>query len=126
MDKSTISGWVRQARHRAKRHDIYNELDMADVEAIVNHYGACAYCGEETETLDHAFPLKDLAPNVAANVVPSCKSCKTTKRNNDVVWLYNNNYINKQQYVAIIEDMLGRPGGDILREHVKAITGLLE
>ena len=126
MEKSTISGWVRQARHRAKKHDIYNELEMADVEEIVNHYDCCAYCEEDAETLDHAFPLKDSAPNVAANVLPSCKDCKSAKRSNDLVWMFNNKKITKEQYVAILRDMLDRPGGKILREHVKAITGMLE
>lgn len=124
MERSAISNWIRQARHRAKHHDIYSELVLADVEEIVDHYQACAYCGGKVETLDHAFPLRDMAPNVAANVLPSCKECKRAKRNNNIVWMYNNNSISKKQYISILEDLLQRPGATILREHVKAVTGL--
>jgi hypothetical protein len=124
MDKSTISGWIRQARHRAKRHDIYSELNIEDIDAIVQYYANCAYCEVDAETLDHAFPLKDSAPNVAANVLPSCRGCKQSKRNNDLVWMFNKDKLSKEKYLSLLEEMLQRPGGEYLREHIKAITGM--
>jgi hypothetical protein len=125
MEKSAISSWVRQARHRAKKQNIYNDLSTENVELIVENYGKCAYCEKECQTLDHAFPLKDAAPNVVANILPCCKKCKKDKKNNDLIWMYNNKKISKSHYVKLLKIMLERPGGEILKEHIKAITGII-
>lgn len=125
MDKSTISSWVRQARHRAKKHDIYNNLTIEDVEKIIlDHRGNCAYCHRVADTLDHPFPLKDEAPNVPANILPSCKSCKDAKKSNDLVWMFSNGYISKDQYVTLLEGMFKLSGHTELKKHVKKVTGM--
>lgn len=125
MDKSTISSWVRQARHRAKKHDIYNSLTIEAVEQIISdHQGTCAYCGVKADTLDHPFPLKDEAPNAPANILPSCKSCKDIKKNNDLVWMFSNGRISKEKYVTLLEGMLKFDGGPELKKHVKKVTGM--
>lgn len=124
MKKTSISSWIRQARHRAKSYNIYSELNSQDIEEIIQHYETCAYCEKPTETLDHAFPLKDQAPNVAANVLPCCKSCKSIKKYNDLVWMYNNGHISEEIYTAIMEDMITRPGSEKLKEHIKIALGI--
>src|SRR5262245_35451012 len=89
IDNRSISSWVRQARYRAKKHDIYSDLEVADVHDIITSAdGKCAYCGQDAETLDCPFPLKDNGPHVPANCVPCCRTCKNTKSNNDIVWLF--------------------------------------
>jgi len=124
MEKNTISSWVRQARHRAKKQQLPNDLDIQEVEKIVEFYGSCAYCDEPYETLDHAFPLKDSAPNVAANILPSCKKCKLAKKNNDLVYLFEKEQISKDRYIKLLKEVLTRPGKKVLKEHIKAITGM--
>lgn len=125
MDKSNISSWVRQARHRAKKHDIHNSLTIEEVEQIlINYQGKCAYCTKTAETLDHSFPLKDGAPNVQANILPCCKGCKETKKTNDLVWMFSQGHIQNDKYVAILGDMLNLNGGSELKQHVKKVTGM--
>lgn len=125
IDKSIISSWVRQARHRAKKHDIYNKLTARDVEDIVDYYNNnCTYCENDADILDHPFPLKDLAPNVPANVLPCCKICKNIKKTNDLVWMFTNQKINSDKYLLLLKELLGRDGSKELKKHIKKITGM--
>lgn len=125
MLKSTISSWVRQARHRAKKHEIHNDLEIADIESILVANPSCAYCIEKPATLDHPFPLKDGAPNVPANVLPICRDCKDFKKYNDLVWLFHNNKVNKDAYLSLIEAMLTRRGSELVKNHIKKVTGIV-
>lgn len=126
MERATISSWIRQARYRAKRQDIYSDLEISDVEDIVEcHEGQCAYCGEDAETLDHPFPLKPTAPNVPANILTSCKECKSLKKNNDLVWMFSSGHLDQEKYLALLQEMFDRKGGDTIKEHVRKVTGLV-
>jgi 5-methylcytosine-specific restriction endonuclease McrA len=126
MERAAISSWIRQARYRAKRQDIYSDLEIADVEEIVEHYkNNCAYCGNTAETLDHPFPLKTTAPNVPANVLLSCKTCKTLKKNNDLVWMFSSGHLKQENYLELLQQMFGRKGGDTIKEHVRQVTGIV-
>src|SRR5260221_9296146 len=98
IGNKSISSWVRQARYRAKKHNIYSDLEVSDVQEIVlvaNH--KCAYCTVEADTLDCPFPLKSGGPHTPANVVPCCRQCKTAKNNNDIVWLFSSGYITQEK-----------------------------
>lgn len=132
MDNKTISSWIRQARYRATKRDIYNDLQIADVLTIIDECkGACAYCdkskecwGKKADTLDHPFPLSETTPNVPANVLPVCKPIKTKKKNNDLAWLFSTGIIEQDTYLVILKSMLQRRGGEIIKQHVKTITGI--
>lgn len=125
IDNKTVSSWVRQARYRAKKHSIHSDLEVTDVQQILKAAsGACRYCAAPGDTLDCPFPLKTGGPNVPANVVPCCKSCKTAKNNNDVVWMYSTGLLTEAQYMAILQELFARRGGDKIREHVRKATGL--
>lgn len=125
MNSKVISSWIRQARYRAKRQHIYSDLTMVEVQAIVDSSDSkCAYCTKEAVTLDCPFPLKDGCPNVLANLVPCCQSCKTTKGQNDLVWMFSNGRISQEMYLALIEVLCQRRGGDIVRKHIRQVTGL--
>lgn len=125
IDNKAVSSWVRQARYRAKKHSIHSDLEVADVQTILKACnGACRYCGKPGETLDCPFPLKDGGPNVPANVVPCCKECKGAKNNNDVVWMYNSGHLTEEQYMAILQELFSRRGGDKIKEHVRRATGM--
>ena len=132
MDNKTTSSWVRQARYRATKRNIYSDLQIADVKTIIDeHKGACAYCdkskecwGEKADTLDHPFPLSEATPNVPANILPICKLTKTKKKNNDLAWLFSTGIINQDTYLTILKLILQRRGGEIIKQHVKMITGI--
>lgn len=125
MDNKIVSSWVRQARYRANKRNIYSELDIAAVQEIISDWNySCAYCGADAETLDHPFPLSDTAPNVPANVLPSCKKCKSDKKSNDLVWMFTSGNIEQLKYLEILKAMLSRKGADSVKQHVKLVTGI--
>lgn len=127
MERSTISSWIRQARYRAKKQNIYSELEIDDVETIIEAYdGNCAYCGSEADTLDQPFPIKETAPNVSANVLPCCKDCKSIKKSNDLVWMFSSKHIDQERYLELLQQMLSRSGGDQIRKHVRRVTGIVD
>lgn len=121
MDRSFISGWVRQARHKAKLKGLANDLPLEFLEDLVDQYHhSCAYCGEKASTLDHPFPIKQDGPNVGANVLPICEKCKRKKGTNDIIdFLGQGPKLNK-----ILQEMLSREGGNKLKKYIKKITGL--
>jgi len=127
MDNKTISNWIRQARYRAKANQILSDLEITDVQNIITHFeDKCAYCDQPAETLDHPFPLKMNAPNIPANILPICRECKATKKNHDVVWMYNNSHITQREYLEIMRFILEQRGGDTIKEHVRRATGIIE
>jgi 5-methylcytosine-specific restriction endonuclease McrA len=127
LNNKSISGWVRQARHRAKKHNIFSDLEIADVLEILEAAdNQCAYCQALADTLDSPFPLKDGGPHVPANVVPCCKKCKMTKGTNDVVWLYTNGRLAEAKYLSLIQELLRRRGGERIKDHVRRATGLTD
>lgn len=125
IDNKAVSSWVRQARYRARKHSIHSDLEVTDVQAILKASGGvCRYCTKPGETLDCPFPLKSGGPNVPANVVPCCKSCKASKNNNDVVWMFSSGLLTEEQYMAILQELFQRRGGDKIKEHVRRATGM--
>lgn len=125
IDNKTISSWVRQARYRAKKHNIHSSLEVADVHEILKMCEEkCCYCGKDGQTLDCPFPLRNGGPNVPANVVVCCKSCKISKNNNDVVWMFSSGLLTEVQYMAILQELFKRNGGDKIKEHVRLATGM--
>lgn len=124
MDRVTISSWVRQSRHRARKHNIVSDLEVSDINDILAaHESNCGYCSKSAETFDHPFPLKDKVPNVPANVVPACKKCKRVKKTSDIVWMFNNSHITQDAYIQLVSKMMQRRGSALVKSHMKQITG---
>lgn len=128
MDKSATNNWVRQVRHRAKKYNVPNSLVAEDIITIINLYDNCPYCGSQPEALDHLFPIKDGAPNVAANITTICKKCKQIKKSNSIAWMFANNYISGSKYTTIIKNAISvpGPGSEKLMEYFKKISGRSE
>jgi len=124
MDRSIISNWVRQARYRAKNRNIYSDLQIEDVEKVIEFYDEkCVYCGAQADTLDHPFLLNDNTANTQSNVLPCCKSCKSKKKNNDLIWMFTNKNITEDIYLSLLKQIFVRKGGEKIKQHVKIITG---
>lgn len=132
MDIKTISSWVRQARHRAKRNNIPSDLKISDIQEIIKNFdGLCAYCdktkacwGTKADSLDHPFSLSPTTPNFPANVVPTCKTIKTEKRQNDITWLLTKGIITKDVYLTVLRKILACSGCETIRAHLKTIIGI--
>lgn len=121
-----LSGWVRQARFRAKKYQVPGDISMPEIHALVEAYaGKCAYCRTNpAETMDHAFPLSAGAPNNPANILPACQACKALKHANDIVYLFSRGSITEEIYSAVIKEMLQRRGHEAVEPFVRKATGL--
>jgi 5-methylcytosine-specific restriction endonuclease McrA len=71
-----------QHRRRALFAQVENTLTAAQWrEILVRFDNCCAYCGRAGRmTLDHVVPLSKGGGHTAANVVPACRSCNSSKR----------------------------------------------
>lgn len=125
MQHQMISNWVRQARYKSKKYNIFCSISVAEVLRMIEDYqGKCAYCGDsDYETFDHPFPLKENVPCTTANILPTCKKCKGIKKNKDLVALFLTNKISKDIYMAILQRLFKEPHGIKVKEHVKRLTG---
>ena len=82
---------VRAARRRKRRMDRV-EHDLSDEQWIVlkESWGGCAYCGATDQPLqrDCVLALSRGGRYTLDNIVPACRSCNTSKCNDDVTsWL---------------------------------------
>lgn len=125
MDKRQLGNWIRQSRHKAKPFDVINKLEIDDLFDILKIFDKCAYCGSAHKlSFDHQLQFKDGAPNAPCNVLPICKPCKSRKKNNDIIWMYSNNYIPEQLYLEAIKHMVSQEHGDIQKSIFKKLIGI--
>lgn len=82
---------VRAAKKRKRRMDAAdNDLTPEQWAEIELAWGNCAYCGVESGALsrDCIQPISRGGRYSAANVVPACKSCNSSKSNSEVtLWM---------------------------------------
>ncbi len=67
-----------------------NDLTDAQWAALVEAWGGCAYCGNDTAALqkDCMLPISRGGRYTATNVVPACGSCNASKCNIEVTtWM---------------------------------------
>lgn len=122
-----IGGWMRQARHRAKKHHAISNLTADEVHAVIlEHNSNCAYCDSPYETLDHPLPLSDGGPNTIANVLPCCRRCKLVKRNKSLTWMLHSGMIQEDTYLSLIRTMLSRDVTGAVRITLQHSIGLVE
>lgn len=70
--------------YRARKAAAQGSATDEQIDARMAYYGYnCIYCGGEYQEADHFFPLSKGGTGWAANFVPSCKSCNTSKNARD-------------------------------------------
>ena len=82
---------ARAARRRKRRMDrVVHDLSSEQWTALKAAWGGCAYCGETDKPLqrDCVLALSRGGRYTADNIVPACRSCNTSKCNDEVTgWL---------------------------------------
>jgi len=81
---------VKQHRRRALKANSEAPLTIKEWRAIIKEYhNSCAYCGSFGRMeMDHIIPLSKGGSHSMGNVVPACRSCNMSKRDNNLVeWL---------------------------------------
>ena len=81
----------RATRKRARRmKEVEHDLSAEQWSALKEAWGGCAYCGSTTAALqrDCVLALSRGGRYTLANIVPACRSCNTSKCNDEVTgWL---------------------------------------
>jgi 5-methylcytosine-specific restriction endonuclease McrA len=81
----------RAARRRKRRMDrVEHDLSKAQWTALQAAWGGCAYCGASSAPLqrDCVLALSRGGRYTLDNIVPACRSCNTSKCNDEVTtWL---------------------------------------
>jgi 5-methylcytosine-specific restriction endonuclease McrA len=82
---------ARAARRRKRRMDrVEHDLTAEQWTALEANWGGCAYCGTTDQPLqrDCVLPLSRGGRYTLDNIVPACRSCNTSKCNDEVTsWL---------------------------------------
>ena len=82
---------ARYARRRKRRMDrVEHDLSEEQWAALTAAWGGCAYCGEAEKPLqrDCVLALSRGGRYTLDNIVPACRSCNTSKCNDEVTtWL---------------------------------------
>lgn len=120
--KKHISGWLRQSRYRGRKSGVIVDITLQD---ILDIYEAenyqCSYCGRFADSPDHPFPIRERGPCIQANIVPCCNACRERKSNHNLIKFYQGGGITADQLQALIKKMVGRRGGDKIKEYIKTI-----
>lgn len=123
-DVKALSSWVRQLRHRAKKHNLFNDLSILEIQDVINQYdGKCSLCDKNYDILDMAFPLREGAPNIQANVIPLCYECKDLKKNEDILFMVSNGLITKDKFTLLLKKCFNNNHGDRLAAYVRILSG---
>ncbi|MCB1282842.1 MAG: HNH endonuclease [Microthrixaceae bacterium] len=93
-DGVTATGRSRRARYARRRTArlarVDNDLSNDEWRALVDAWGACAYCGATERALqrDCVLPISRGGRYTLDNVVPACGPCNASKCNDEVTgWL---------------------------------------
>jgi len=73
---------------------------------IKNHFNnTCAYCGKEKPlAMEHFIPLSKMGELTVNNVIPSCKSCNSSKGVNDFdIWYPKYKYYSRKRELEILK-----------------------
>jgi 5-methylcytosine-specific restriction endonuclease McrA len=95
---------------------VANDLTDAEWSAIQAAWGGCAYCGATEGSLqrDCVLPISRGGRYTLDNVVPACRSCNTSKCNDEVTgWLRRKRLDERgflMRHVAIRDELMVRFG----------------
>ena len=85
-EKIILNIKIYKARRRSRKKGAISNYSSADWIKCREHFDErCAYCGKEEKLLeqDHFIPLSKSGEYTISNIVPSCKSCNSSKQDKD-------------------------------------------
>lgn len=117
-----LNGWLRQNRLRAKRYGCVVDLSFDQLTEVYSAFkNRCLYCGDVSDIPDVAFPIRDKAPLVPANIIPCCEKCRIKKKGHSIINYYKRGCIDKDKLRIILSGMIERLGGKLIREHMRQV-----
>ena len=104
-------------RRRTRERNLSSTLALDEWTEIKSHFNnACAYCGIDEEShlkengellhQEHVIPLIKGGGYDKGNIIPSCRSCNSSKSNKDFCeWYLNSKVYDKNREAKIMEHM---------------------
>lgn len=91
-----------------RRHERRKDFALTDnewIEAVEYFENECAYCGDKEKklTYDHYIPFSKGGSFTADNIIPCCKKCNSSKKDNDfMVWYKKQFFYDENKYIKVI------------------------
>ena len=84
-EKGRLTNVTKRARRKNKSSQLPSSLTVEDWISCQNHFEhKCCYCGKELKLeQDHFVALSNGGEYTKNNIVPACKSCNSSKNNDD-------------------------------------------
>ena len=101
---------MQTAAYRSKKKGLITTLSREDWVQCKEYFKhQCAYCGKELKSFakEHVIPVSKGGPLVRTNIVPSCKSCNSSKINNDMEPWYRTQPSFSESRLAKINKWIG-------------------
>lgn len=92
-------------KHESRKRQLPSTLTIEQWEKTKQHFNnKCCYCGEELPLAqEHFIPVSKGGEYTLNNIVPSCKSCNSSKRDKDFFeWYSKYKYYSKKREKAIL------------------------
>lgn len=92
--QKAVTKFLNNTKHRTGEEGTYTLQDWKD--AMLFFKGACAYCGKvptrhKKLTKDHVLAVNNGGKTTRYNIVPSCRSCNSSKNDTPVFeWMKDN------------------------------------
>ena len=79
-----------------------NDLTADQWRALVEAWGGCAYCGDDAAAMqkDCVLALSRGGRYTLSNVVPACRSCNTSKCNDEVTGWMRRKRLDEQTFLV--------------------------
>lgn len=112
----TEKGKAVNVQKRNKRKHLMSNVEASfssnDWKSCLNYFeNSCAYCGCDSKlTQDHVIPVSKNGTYTIENILPSCKSCNSSKGNKDFEsWYKTRPYYTDERFKKITNYILNTP-----------------
>lgn len=103
---SRIKGVIRNQIRESKKLGLKATLTEQQWEYTKQYFNnSCAYCGNDKVNLeqDHLIPMTKGGNYVMGNIIPACRRCNSSKRNNDFIeWYKKQPFFNSKMAYKVI------------------------
>jgi 5-methylcytosine-specific restriction endonuclease McrA len=103
---------ARAARRRQRRMDkVEHDLSADEWSTLKGAWGGCAYCGATDTPLqrDCVLPISRGGRYTFENIVPACRSCNTSKCNEEVTHWLRRKGLDERTFLLRYRSLASRP-----------------
>ena len=128
--RERISNYKSQCRLNYRR-ELKIDFDVYDwYKAKLSFDNCCAYCGRNEDTTgnlmqEHIIPLSKGGEYTKDNIVPSCRSCNSTKKTHDLISCFKGRVF-KREVLYLINDFISLYNEELANNNLLAFQMILE